>query len=80
MIGGGMKVKKILDNPNPTEVIGLTAVLLGLFLLRAYVVQISYNIIWPKLVTNSGSDDSEFRPINYYEALMMVILFSFLLK
>jgi len=80
MIGGGLKVKKILDNPNPTEIIGLVVVLLGLFLLRAYIVQISYNIIWPKISSNNGYDESEFVPLKYYDALMLVILFSFLFK
>ena len=47
-------------------------------LLKAWIVQWSYNQVWPRLVANSGSTAEKFRPLTYYEALLVVILFTFL--
>ena len=52
--------------------------ILLVLLIKAYVVQLTYNMMWPKIVENSGGDTSRFKPLTFYEALMMVILFSFL--
>ena len=50
----------------------------AMFLLKAYVVQLIYNQIWPLFISNSGLSTEEFRPITYSESLLLVILFRFL--
>ena len=47
-------------------------------LLKAWIVQWSYNQVWPRLVAYSGSTAEKFRPLTFYEALLVVILFTFL--
>ena len=55
-------------------------ILIALLIIRAYVVQVTYNMMWPKLVQNSGSQSDRFTPLTFYEALMVTILFSFLFR
>ena len=50
----------------------------AMFLLKAYVVQLIYNQIWPLFISNNGLSTEEFRPITYSESLLLVILFRFL--
>jgi hypothetical protein len=78
MIGGALKVKKMIKNENITTLFAIFFMILLVLLIKAYVVQITYNMMWPKIVENSGGDISRFKPLTFYEALMMVILFSFL--
>jgi len=79
MIGGVMKSasKKLMKecNESPWLLMGLGLLCL---LLKAWIVQWSYNQVWPRLVTNSGSTSETFKPLTYYEALLVVILFTFL--
>jgi len=44
-------------------------------LIQTLLVQLSYNQIWPKLVYNTGLHQKHFRELNFYEALLVVILF-----
>ena len=78
MIGGALKVKKMIKNENTTTLFAVFFMILLVLSIKAYVVQITYNMMWPKIVENSGGDTSRFKPLTFYEALMMVILFSFL--
>ena len=78
MIGGGLKLQKVLKEPKLENIIQLSVMVILILLLRSYIVQITYNMMWPKIVENTGGDTSKFRPITFYEAIMMVILFSFL--
>ena len=78
MIGGSLKVKKMIKDENITTLFAVFFMIILVFLIKAYVVQITYNMMWPKIVENSGGDTSRFKPLTFYEALMMVILFSFL--
>ena len=78
MIGGSLKVKKMIKNENTTTLFAIFFMIILVLLIKAYVVQITYNMMWPKIVENSGGDTSRFKPLTFYEALMMVILFSFL--
>jgi magnesium-transporting ATPase (P-type) len=77
MIGGGAKLQKIFSGPN---FINIMIFSIFLILIRTYIVQITYNMMWPKIVTNTGGDNSQFTPLTFYESLMMVILFSFLFR
>ena len=78
MIGGGLKLQKVLKEPKLENIINLSVMVILVLLLRSYIVQVTYNMMWPKIVENSGGDTSRFKPLTFYEALMMVILFSFL--
>ena len=80
MIGGGIKLQKMLSKPNKWNILSLFFILILLLLLRAYIVQVTYNLMWPKIVSNTGGDNSQFKPITFYESLMIVILFSFLFR
>ena len=50
--------------------------LLGLFI-KAYVVQIAYNTVGPKLLVNWGTN-KHFLPITLWDSIILVILVSFL--
>ena len=80
MIGGGIKIQNMFKTTKGSDILQALLIIIVLFLLRAYIVQISYNLIWPKIVENTGGDSSNFTPLTFYESLIIVILFSFLLK
>jgi hypothetical protein len=75
---GGGKLKKMMKDKNLSTLFTVFFMILLVLLIKAYVVQLTYNMMWPKIVENSGGDTSRFKPLTFYEALMMVILFSFL--
>ena len=81
MIGGalnGGKLKKMINDEKLSSLFAIFFMIVLVLLIKAYVVQLTYNMMWPKIVENSGGDTSRFKPLTFYEALMMVILFSFL--
>jgi len=80
MIGGALKVKKMIKNENTSTLFAVFFMIVLVLLIKAYVVQITYNMMWPKIVENTGGDTSKFRPITFYEAIMIVLLFSFLFR
>ena len=78
MIGGASKIQKMFKSGNMDTMISLLVMAILSPLLRTYIVQLTYNMMWPKVVMNSGGDTSQFTPLTFYESLMVVILFSFL--
>ena len=79
MLGGGKKIKSILNGQNNVNSIGIVVLLIVLFLLRALVVQFAYNKVAPKLISNWGHhEDKDFKPLTFEEALLFTILISFL--
>jgi len=78
LLKGGGKVKKMIKDENINTLFAVFFMIVLVLLIKAYVVQITYNIMWPKIVENSGGDTSRFKPLTFYEALLVVILFSFL--
>jgi hypothetical protein len=80
MIGGGLKLQKFFKEPKLENIISLSIMVILILLIRSYIVQVTYNMMWPKIVKNTGGDDSQFRPITFYESVMIVLLFSFLFK
>ena len=80
MIGGGLKLQKVFKEPKLENIINLSIMVILILLLRSYIVQVTYNMMWPKIVENTGGDASKFRPITFYEAIMIVLLFSFLFR
>ena len=81
MIGGASKIQKIqkmFKSGNMDTMISLFVMTILILLLRTYIVQITYNMMWPKVVMNSGGDNSQFTPLTLYESFILVILVSFL--
>ena len=77
MIGGalnGGKLKKMMKNENLSSLFAIFFMIVLVLLIKAYVVQLTYNMMWPKIVENSGGDTSRFKPLTFYESLLMVIL------
>ena len=77
MLGGGSKIKSMVDKGGSMSVSVIVALIL-LFLLRALVVQWAYNKVAPKIISHWSSSPSEFRPLNFNEALIFTILVTFL--
>ena len=80
MIGGGLKIQNILKESKLDSVLSLSILVIVILLIRAYIVKVRYNLMWPKIVTNTGGDDSKFKPLTFYESIMIVLLFSFLFR
>ena len=78
MMGGGKKVKALLNGESGVNPLAVMAILIVLFLLRALVVQVAYNKIAPKIISQWNKTDKEFKPLTFEEALLFTILISFL--
>ena len=78
MIGGGKKLLK-MTKIKSNDIVSLIIAILVLYVARTYIVQQTYNIMWPKLVYNSSNDkDNNFTPLSFYESFLFVILIDFL--
>ena len=71
MIGGFVKGKKM-----KIDSLQFFLVILVVFLIKAWLVQWSYNRIMPKLVYNINGKQGDFRRLSYMEAIIVVILFN----
>ena len=71
MIGGFIKGKKM-----KIDSLQFFLVILVVFLIKAFLVQWSYNWIMPKLIYNINGLQSDFRKLSYMEAIIVVILFN----
>lgn len=49
-----------------------------MLVLKTLMVQWAYNKIWPKLMVNSGQSIEKFKPLDFNEAFLLVVLFMFL--
>ena len=80
MLGGGKtKIKSVMNSNGPlSEKLSVLFILLFFLVLKALVVQITYNKVWPVIVRNSGGTTQNFKPLVFQEALMIVILITFL--
>ena len=78
MMGGGKKVKALLNGETGVNPLAVMAILIVLFLLRALVVQVAYNKIAPKIISQWNKTDNEYKPLSFEEALLFTILVSFL--
>ena len=78
MLGGGKKIRSILSGQDGVSAVGVVVILVFLFLLRALVVQLAYNKIAPKIISQWNKTDNEYKPLSFQEALMFTILVSFL--
>jgi len=80
MIGGGLKIQNILKESKLDNVLSLSILVIVILIIRSYIVKVTYNLMWPKIVKNTGGDDSKFTPLTFYESIMIVLLFSFLFR
>tara|TARA_B100001094_G_C17629256_1_gene529677 strand:+ start:33 stop:263 length:231 start_codon:yes stop_codon:yes gene_type:complete len=71
MIGGFIKSKKM-----KIDSLQFFFVIIAVFLIKAFLVQWSYNWIMPKLIYNINGENSDFRKLSYMEAIIVVILFN----
>ena len=78
MMGGGKKVKALLNGESGVNPLAVMAILIVLFLLRALVVQVAYNKIATKIISQWNKTDNEYKPLSFEEALLFTILVSFL--
>tara|TARA_B110000495_G_C22747636_1_gene438155 strand:+ start:476 stop:733 length:258 start_codon:yes stop_codon:yes gene_type:complete len=78
MLGGGKKIKSVLRGESDIGQLNVIFLLTGLFLLRALVVQWTYNKIAPRFISNMGNSTQHFKPLTFEEALMFTLLISFL--
>ena len=78
MIGGGKKILK-MAKIKTDDIVSLIIAIFVLYIARTYIVQTTYNIMWPKLVYNSSNDkDNNFTPLSFYESFLFVIFIDFL--
>jgi len=49
-------------------------VIMLLLILKAFLVQYTYNTIAPKLIKNAGGEIDNFRQLNFVESLLFIIL------
>ena len=73
MIGGGKEKLKTECSGMPWHYLFLAS-LFAIFI-KTYMVQWSYNNIWPKLVKNSGVNNYKFNPLTFNETFVVIILF-----
>ena len=71
MIGGFIK-----GNKYKIDSIQFFFVILMVFLIKAWLVQWSYNKIMPTLIYNINGKQGNFRRLSYIEAIVVVILFN----
>jgi hypothetical protein len=70
----------MFEDFKPRRLLNLSINMIIVFLIRSYIVQKTYNIVWQKIVINTGEDINKFKPITFYESIMIVLLFSVLFR
>ena len=80
MLGGGLDKasKKMATKMGTNGDIYIFCLGLMMLLLKTLMVLWAYNKIWPKLMINSGQSIEKFRPLNFHETFLLVVLFMFL--
>ena len=66
--------KAVMGQGTGINMLALFIVAILAIMMRAFIVQISYNAVAPKLVDNLGVDSTNFRPITFMESVLLVIL------
>jgi len=76
MLGGGLeKASQKMGKHGEVYMFFLGVLML---ILKTLMVQWAYNKIWPKLMVNSGQSIEKFKPLDFHEAFLLVVLFMFL--
>jgi len=72
MMGGGKKdISEIFTNDKALQIFLFS---LLIFLIKSFIIQWSYNSIWPKLSYNSGNTTQDFKPLTFVEAMILTLL------
>jgi len=66
--------KAVMQPGNGMNFLFLFGIALISLLIRAWLVQVTYNSVAPKLGENHGVDSRNFRPLTLMEAILLVIL------
>lgn len=69
---------KLLKDKKQKTMVAFVVLFFVMLVLKAYVVQLIYNTLGPKLFKNMGNDIRDFKSLTYPEAFLLVILFRFL--
>jgi len=73
MLFGG----KTLESINITSPLQLIISVFIIFFIQSWLVQWSYNTIFPLLIYNTtGYNNNNFKPLTYTESIIVVILFT----
>jgi hypothetical protein len=78
MLGGGKKIKSVLRGESGINHMSIMVILILIYLLRALIVQWTYNKVAPTLINNMGHQTHEFKPLTFEESLLFTLLISFL--
>tara|TARA_B100001123_G_C15319236_1_gene1027339 strand:- start:41 stop:298 length:258 start_codon:yes stop_codon:yes gene_type:complete len=80
MIGGGLEKasKEVTKKMGKNGELYMFFLGILMLILKTLMVQWAYNKIWPKLMVNSGQNVDNFKPLDFNEALLVVILFMFI--
>ena len=80
MLGGSLEKasQKMTNNMGKNGDIYMFFLGVMMLVLKTLMVQWAYNKIWPKLMVNSGQNVDNFKPLDFNEALLVVILFMFI--
>ena len=70
----------MFEDFKPVRLFSLSIIMIIVLLIRSYIIQKTYNIVWQKLVINTGGDINKFKQITFYESIMIVLLFSVLFR
>lgn len=74
--GGG---KEDISNFKGDQLLQLFVITICVFLIKSYIVQWSYNTIWPRILQNQDVSTRDFRPLSFSEAMVVTLLFMALL-
>ena len=76
LTGGG---KEDISNFKGDKLLQLFVITICVFLIKSYIVQWSYNTIWPRILQNQDVSTRDFRPLSFTEAMVVTLLFMALL-
>tara|TARA_B110000967_G_C18821255_1_gene528816 strand:- start:73 stop:327 length:255 start_codon:yes stop_codon:yes gene_type:complete len=62
------------NKSDPTSMATVFLVSLLFLAIKSYLVQVTYNSVAPKLISNNGLSTQNFRPLDFWESVMLVIL------
>jgi len=84
MIGGGIsKVveQSIMNDKKMGKAFGgsILIMVVLIFIMKVFIVKWAYNTIMPRLIVNNGNSIQKFKPLSTMEAIVVILLFQFLL-
>ena len=71
--------KEDISNFKGDQLLQLFVITICVFLIKSYIVQWSYNTIWPRILQNQDVSTRDFRPLSFSEAMVVTLLFMALL-